>query len=519
MVASQVHQREQEIAELFFDPLLVAACDGLVDLGQLFTHLVARTASVGPIETDATHLLAHPLRAIQSGQRVRHSVQHAALLVLFGLDRFPVREHLRAAADLDLAEYVRVATNQLADDAANHVIRAKRGLSPTELTEKHDLQREITELFLNMPRIIFVDRVDDFARLLQHVAAERLHVLLAIPRATSFAEKALHQCNEAWVGLAVLLGERQRFRDRKGSTAHGVADENRAKRLRAMPALARARLSGSLEFPADPRTSVLSSGGMESVLLIEREGPVATLIMNRPQTKNALDPELLAALAAGLAGVADDPSVRAVVLTGAGDAFCSGADLKGALGDLDVGADLGPRIGQFHALIRAIVHARKPVIAAVRGPAVGFGADLALACDLRVLSREAYLQEKFVAIGLMPDGGGSYWLPRLVGLGRALEYLLLGTRIDADLALQLGLANRVTDDERAEAQTLAASLAAGPPLALAAIKSAVRESAQGGIEAALEREKYGQTALLGSVDFREGVAAWAAKRSPRFSGK
>src|SRR5882724_13545499 len=206
---------------------------------------------------------------------------------------------------------------------------------------------------------------------------------------------------------------------------------------------------------------------MASVLLVEREGPVATLIMNRPQTKNALDPELLEALAAGLNEVAADESVRAVVLTGSGDAFCSGADLKGALGDLEAGADLGPRIAKFHALIRAIVEAPKPFIAAVRGPAVGFGADLALACDLRVMGQDAYIQEKFVAIGLMPDGGGSFWLPRLVGVGRALEYLLLGTRIDAALA----------------------------------------------------REKQGQTALLRSQDFREGVAAWAEKRAPRFSGK
>jgi len=257
---------------------------------------------------------------------------------------------------------------------------------------------------------------------------------------------------------------------------------------------------------------------MESVLLTLREGPVATLIMNRPKTRNALDPELLAALGAGLREAAADDNVRAVVLAGAGDAFCSGADLKGALGDLDAGNDLGPRIAQFHELIRAIVHAPKPFIAAVKGPAVGFGADLALACDLRVLAQDAYIQEKFVAIGLMPDGGGSFWLPRLVGIGRALEYLLLGTRIDAPLALSLGLANRVVDDELKEAQALAATLAAGPPLALAAIKSAVRESAMGGIEAALEREKAGQTALLSSQDFREGVAAWSGKRAPSFKG-
>ena len=256
---------------------------------------------------------------------------------------------------------------------------------------------------------------------------------------------------------------------------------------------------------------------MDPVLLVERQGPVTTLVMNRPKTRNALDPELLSALAAGLAEAAADPNARAVVLTGAGDAFCSGADLKGVLADTS--RDLGPRIEPFHALIRAIVHAPKPFIAALRGPAVGFGADLALACDLRVLARDAYLQEKFVAIGLMPDGGGSFWLPRLVGVGRALEYLMLGTRIDAQRALELGIANRVVDDELAEARALAATLAAAPPLALAAIKSAVRESAVGGIEGALQREKLGQTALLASGDFREGVAAWSEKREPHFTGK
>jgi enoyl-CoA hydratase/carnithine racemase len=258
---------------------------------------------------------------------------------------------------------------------------------------------------------------------------------------------------------------------------------------------------------------------MDSVLLVERQGPVATLIMNRPKTRNALDPELLAALASGLEEVVSDAGVRAVVLTGSGGAFCSGADLKGALDDLEASVDLGPRIASFHALIRSIVASPKPFIAAVRGPAVGFGADLALACDLRVLARDAYVQEKFVAIGLMPDGGGSFWLPRLVGMGRALELLLLGTRVDASLALELGLCNRVVDDELAEARALAEQLAAGPPLALAAIKAAVRESANGGIEAALEREKRGQTALLGSRDFREGVAAWSEKRAPKFQGK
>jgi 2-(1,2-epoxy-1,2-dihydrophenyl)acetyl-CoA isomerase len=315
----------------------------------------------------------------------------------------------------------------------------------------------------------------------------------------------------------VLLGQRQRFGDGKRSAHIGLTESDGTAPFEASTSTHPAeRLAG---FWPDSWAGLLDFEVMESVLLSEREGPVLTLIMNRPQTKNALDPELLLALGAGLADASADASVLAVVLTGAGDAFCSGADLKGALGDLDAGADLGPRIAQFHALIRAIVHAPKPFIAAVRGPAVGFGADLALACDLRVFAPDAYIQEKFVGIGLMPDGGGSFWLPRLVGMGRALEYLLLGTRIDAAHAQSLGLANRVADDARAVAQTLAATLAAGPPLALAAIKNAVRQSSDGGIEAALEREKLGQTALLGSRDFREGLAAWAAKRRPEFSGK
>ena len=257
---------------------------------------------------------------------------------------------------------------------------------------------------------------------------------------------------------------------------------------------------------------------MESVLLLERDAGVATLSLNRPLTKNALDPELLAALGAGLREVASDTNVRAVVLTGKGGAFCSGADLKDALGDLEAGADLGLRLAKFHAVIQAIVQAPKPVIAAMQGPAVGFGADLALACDLRVMGQNAYIQEKFVAIGLMPDGGGSFWLPRLVGVGRALEYLLLGTRIDAPLAHSLGLASRVVDNELSEAQAIARALAEGPPLALAAIKRAVRD-ANSTIDDALAREKLGQTALLRSQDFREGVAAWAGKRAPRFSGR
>jgi enoyl-CoA hydratase/carnithine racemase len=256
------------------------------------------------------------------------------------------------------------------------------------------------------------------------------------------------------------------------------------------------------------------------VLLLERAGAVATLTLNRPGTKNALNPELVEALSGGLTEVAEDASIRAVVLTGAGGAFCSGADLKaGMMGEGT--NDIDRRIDDLHALIKKIVRAPKPFVAAVDGAAVGFGCDLALACDLRVLSTRGYLQEIFVKIGLMPDGGGTFWVPRLVGLGRAMEYLMLGTRIDSALAREVGLANRVVDPDVLvhEASKLAADLAKGPPLALARIKNAVREGFAGTIDDALLREKTKQLELLASEDVMEGVMAWAQRRAPVFRGK
>ncbi len=257
------------------------------------------------------------------------------------------------------------------------------------------------------------------------------------------------------------------------------------------------------------------------MLLEERRGAVAVLSLNRPAALNALDAELVGALSRVLESAVSDPGVRTIVLTGTGGAFCSGADLKEALRDLDAGLALGERLAAFQKNVRLIVGCDKPVIAAVDGAAVGFGADLALACDLRVLSERAYLQEKFVGIGLMPDGGGTFHLARLVGLGRALELLLLGERIEATRAVELGLALRVVPEAQLleEALALAERLADGPPLALAAIKHATRKSLDGTLEDALAREASGQTALLQSADLREGVVAWTARRKARFTGR
>jgi 2-(1,2-epoxy-1,2-dihydrophenyl)acetyl-CoA isomerase len=259
----------------------------------------------------------------------------------------------------------------------------------------------------------------------------------------------------------------------------------------------------------------------EQVLLVERHGAVAVVTLNRPKTKNALDFALLTGLREKLSELGEDASVRAIVLTGAGGAFCAGADLKAAMSDGESFANLDQTLTRYHAVIRAIVGAPKPVIAMIEGPAVGFGCDMALACDMRFLATDAYLEERFVKIGLMPDGGGTFWLPRLVGLGKAMELMLTGDRISADQALSLGLANRVlpADVLREETMKLADKLSKGPPLAFAEIKRAVRASLGGTIDEALDRERVGQTKLLQSNDCMEGVMAWMQKREASFGGK
>jgi 2-(1,2-epoxy-1,2-dihydrophenyl)acetyl-CoA isomerase len=260
----------------------------------------------------------------------------------------------------------------------------------------------------------------------------------------------------------------------------------------------------------------------DDVLLNERDGRVAVLTLNRPKAKNALDTALILALSTQLPALAEDPSVRAIVITGAGGAFCSGADLKSAIADGSATFDkLDATIDKYHAIIRAIVGAPKPVIALVDGGAVGFGCDLALACDMRLLAQGAYLQEKFVKIGLMPDGGGTFWLPRLIGIGRALELIFTGDAVDAERALALGLANRVVPAAslREEGMRLAQQLAKGPPLAYGEIKRAVRAGLVGTIDTALDLEKKGQIKCLGSSDCLEGIAAWMQKREPEFQGK
>ena len=259
----------------------------------------------------------------------------------------------------------------------------------------------------------------------------------------------------------------------------------------------------------------------QDVQVTDRDA-VRWIEIRRPETRNALTLEVNLRLIEALGGVAE-AGARAVVLAGHGGHFCSGLDLKDAMrrGPMSP-ADLEKGMREnFHGLIRAVRAVDAPVIAAVDGAAAGFGCDLALACDLRLVSDRARFGEVFVRRGLMPDGGGTFSLPRLVGVGRALEIMLTGDLVEAPEAVRIGLANRLSPVDGFEEAVwqFAATLAKGPPLVHRLVKRAVYDGLGGDFEAALEREAAGQFQCLQSADFMEGVAAFLQKREPRFSGR
>ena len=258
-----------------------------------------------------------------------------------------------------------------------------------------------------------------------------------------------------------------------------------------------------------------------SEVVIERVGRTSVITINRPEARNALTRGVISGVRDGFDAATADPEVRCVVLTGAGGHFCAGADLrKNMVEDPELFDHLEQYMDEYHSIIRSIGRCTKPSIARLDGAAVGFGADLALACDLRVASSTAYVQEKFVKIGLMPDGGGTFWLPRLVGTARAMQWMLLAEKIEAAQLHSLGLAVRVVpaSDLREATLAVARQIEAGPPLAFAQIKSATYGS-WGSIEDALRREREGQLRLLRSNDAIEGIMAWSQKREPDFQGK
>jgi 2-(1,2-epoxy-1,2-dihydrophenyl)acetyl-CoA isomerase len=260
---------------------------------------------------------------------------------------------------------------------------------------------------------------------------------------------------------------------------------------------------------------------MSEVVAVETVGATRIITINRPEARNALTLPVLHGMTWALREASTDASVRCVILTGAGGHFCSGADLRqNILADPTLMDHIEGYMDEFHGLIVSLVRCDKPTIAAMDGAAVGFGADLAFACDLRVATTRAYAQEKFVRIGLMPDGGGTFWLPRLVGTARALQMILLAEKVGAEELHRLGVVARLVEPAslREGSLALAREIESGPPLAYAAIKRAVY-AGSGSIEDALRREREEQLKLLRSADVMEGITAWAQKRAPRFEGR
>jgi 2-(1,2-epoxy-1,2-dihydrophenyl)acetyl-CoA isomerase len=261
---------------------------------------------------------------------------------------------------------------------------------------------------------------------------------------------------------------------------------------------------------------------METVTL-DRRGAELRIVLNRPDVMNAWDKQLGIDLLAAVDEAARDDSVRAVVVTGAGRAFSSGADLKAGFdatpeGHPDVGTALRER---YHPIIAGLRRMPKPVLAAVNGPAVGIGCSLALCCDLIVARESAYFLLAFINIGLVPDGGSSLLVPERVGLARAIEMAMLGERIPARRALEWGLVNQVTaDDEFGGAvDELAARLAAGPTAAYAGAKEQLNHWLFARMDLQLELEAAAQQRAAASEDFKEGVLAFLQKRPAAFEGR
>jgi 2-(1,2-epoxy-1,2-dihydrophenyl)acetyl-CoA isomerase len=262
---------------------------------------------------------------------------------------------------------------------------------------------------------------------------------------------------------------------------------------------------------------------MTDSLLVDRTDAVVTLTMNRPESMNSLDVDLKEALRDTLASLASDPACRAIVLTGAGKAFCVGQDLREHAQILTSGAtDLDTVRAHYNPIAERLVSMPKPVIAAVRGTAAGAGAALALLADFRVGGPKTTLLMAFANVGLAGDTGVSWSLPRIVGQARALELLLLAEPVRSGPAYEMGLLSKLVEDDEQVlpvAQELAARLAAGPTVAYGAIKRELEAAASGTLAQALEAEAVAQAICGATSDHQSAVASFVAKQKPIFEGR
>jgi len=261
---------------------------------------------------------------------------------------------------------------------------------------------------------------------------------------------------------------------------------------------------------------------MTDTIDFSRDGGVARVALNRPDKLNSFTRQMQAELREAIAECERDGAIRAVVLTGNGRGFCPGQDLADLSFEPGNMTDLGAVIeDNFNPLIRRIQALPKPVIARVQGIAAGAGANIALACDLVIAGRSASFLQAFVNIGLVPDSGGTWFLPHRVGVARAMGLAMLGEKLTAEQAEQWGLIWRCVDDDRldAEVAALAARLAAMPTRALAAIKRSIRAALTTDLSAQLDMERDLQAELGASHDYAEGVNAFLQKRAPKFEGR
>ena len=256
-------------------------------------------------------------------------------------------------------------------------------------------------------------------------------------------------------------------------------------------------------------------------LIVERAGAIVTITLNRPEALNALDLVMRGELAAVLDELEADEAARVVVLTGAGGHFCAGGDVKTMRARRHSAAEGRARVESLNRLVLRLVDFPKPTIAMVDGYAVGAGSNLALCCDLIVASDRAKFGELFWKIGLVPDGGGTWLLSRVVGLARAKELIFTADIIDAARAARIGLINRVVPAAELSTTTLALAekIAGGPPAVLRMAKHMVNRAATSDLAAALDLEAFSQGIAISSEDHQEGLAAFFEKRTPKFTGR
>ena len=260
----------------------------------------------------------------------------------------------------------------------------------------------------------------------------------------------------------------------------------------------------------------------EPHVLYQKDGHVAAITLNRPEARNAFSPEMLELWRAYLVEARADDEVRVVILPGAGDTFCSGGDIRemaeGKLTSWTMKAFLWEGV---HRIVLAMEDLDKPMIAAINGAAMGAGLDMALMCDLRLCSDRAKLAESYILLGLVPGDGGAFFLPRVVGLAKAMELLLTGDAIGAEEALDMGLVNRVVPDRSLmdEAVELARKIASRPPQAVRMMKRAVYQGFASSLRAHLDYISSQVSLLSETSDHREAAKAFLEKREPLFTGR